>query len=79
MKKKWHISRRRMLKGLGACIALPMLDAMALPGLGTPTPKSPVRTAFLFMPNGVTSRSLDPSGNWFSIFVDSTTCPSRKF
>ncbi|MBA4055318.1 MAG: hypothetical protein C0490_11450, partial [Marivirga sp.] len=54
MKKKWHISRRRMLKGMGACIALPLLDAMALPGLSSPALKpSPVRTAFLFMPNGV--------------------------
>jgi hypothetical protein len=32
MKKKWQISRRRMLKGMGACIALPFLEAMALPG-----------------------------------------------
>ena len=54
MKKKWQISRRRMLKGMGACIALPFLDAMALPGLKTPASgKSPLRTAFLFMPNGV--------------------------
>jgi hypothetical protein len=53
--KKWQISRRRMLKGLGACIALPYLEAMAAPGIrsmasGT---KAPVRAAFLFMPNGV--------------------------
>jgi len=53
MKKSWHISRRRMLRGLGACIALPFLDAMALPGLGTGGQKAPLRTAFLFMPNGV--------------------------
>ena len=54
MKKKWQISRRRMLKGMGACIALPFLDAMALPALKTPVSgKSPLRTAFLFMPNGV--------------------------
>lgn len=52
--KSWHISRRRMLKGMGACIALPFLEAMAVPGLGAAAPtKSPVRTAFLFMPNGV--------------------------
>ena len=39
---------------MGACIALPFLEAMALPGLGSsPLAKSPVRTAFLFMPNGV--------------------------
>lgn len=39
---------------MGACIALPFLDAMALPGMGaSTTAKTPVRTAFLFMPNGV--------------------------
>ena len=54
MKKKWQISRRRMLKGMGACIALPFLEAMALPRVNTPAyGNSPLRTAFLFMPNGV--------------------------
>src|SRR5687767_3443923 len=54
MQKRWHISRRRMLKGMGACIALPLLEAMAIPGLSAPAPaKSPIRAAFLFMPNGV--------------------------
>lgn len=51
--KKWHISRRRMLKGVGACIALPFLEAMAVPGVNASSVKSPVRTAILFMPNGV--------------------------
>lgn len=55
MRKKWSISRRRMLKGMGACIALPLLEAMALPGFSASpaSTRSPVRTAFLFMPNGV--------------------------
>ncbi|HEX7013876.1 MAG TPA: DUF1552 domain-containing protein [Cyclobacteriaceae bacterium] len=58
MKKKWHISRRRMLKGMGACIALPFLEAMALPGMSSPYSGSvggsaPVRNAFLYLPNGV--------------------------
>jgi hypothetical protein len=53
MEKKWQISRRRMLKGLGVCIALPFLDAMGIPGSGYSGRRSPVRTAFLFMPNGV--------------------------
>ncbi len=52
--KNWKISRRRMLKGVGACIALPFLDAMALPGMSSPAPApSPIRTTFFFMPNGV--------------------------
>ncbi len=54
MSKKWHISRRRMLKGLGACIALPFLEAMVPPGLSAYSlSKRPVRFACLFMPNGV--------------------------
>ena len=39
---------------MGACIALPFLEAMALPGVNTPAyGNSPLRTGFLFMPNGV--------------------------
>jgi hypothetical protein len=55
MKKKWQISRRKMLKGMGACIALPYLEAMSYPGGLSPYSqgKAPVRSAFFFMPNGV--------------------------
>ncbi len=54
MKKSWHISRRRMLKGMGACVALPLLEAMNPLGLSTKIPgKSPQRVAFFFAPNGV--------------------------
>jgi hypothetical protein len=70
MKKKWQISRRKMLKGMGACIALPFLEAMALPGVGSSTfSKSPVRTAFLFMPNGVHPEHWTPEkiGDDFSL------------
>lgn len=54
MKKSWQISRRRMLKGMGATIALPFLEAMvptAAYGKTWDTP--PKRAAFLFAPNGV--------------------------
>ena len=51
---RWHISRRRMLRGLGACIALPFLQAMVPPGMSAYTMrKRPVRFAFLYLPNGV--------------------------
>ncbi len=55
MKSKWHISRRRMLQGVGACIALPWLEAMALPGLASSSSmrRSPIRSAFFYMPNGI--------------------------
>jgi len=52
----WHISRRKMLKGLGATMALPFLQAMVPPGmevgkfLETNRPK---RLAVFYFPNGV--------------------------
>jgi hypothetical protein len=46
-----HLSRRTFLKGVGAAVALPMLDAMT-PALSA-APKAPVRWATLYVPNGV--------------------------
>lgn len=70
MKKKWQISRRRMLKGMGACIALPFLEAMAIPGANRSAyGNSPLRSAFLFMPNGVHPNHWTPEkfGNDFEL------------
>ena len=47
--KKWQISRRQMLRGLGATIALPLLNCMA----ALPAPSKPRRSVFLYIPNGV--------------------------
>jgi hypothetical protein len=46
---KWEISRRQMLRGLGASISLPLLDAMA----ALPAASKPKRSVFLYIPNGV--------------------------
>ncbi|MBV8878498.1 MAG: DUF1552 domain-containing protein [Planctomycetaceae bacterium] len=43
------ISRRQMLRGIGAAIALPALDCMA----AIPEPSKPKRSVFLYIPNGV--------------------------
>ncbi|MFT4689602.1 MAG: hypothetical protein ACI9OD_001812 [Limisphaerales bacterium] len=48
---KWYLSRRHVLRGLGASIALPMLNCMYAAGLPKPTP--PKRSVFLYIPNGV--------------------------
>jgi hypothetical protein len=49
-----HISRRTVLKGLGAAVALPWLEAMApLTALAASAPTPPRRLAFLYVPNGV--------------------------
>jgi hypothetical protein len=57
---KWHVHRRTFLKGLGAAVALPMLDAM-VPSLASVTSAAaangagmPKRMAFIYVPNGVT-------------------------
>jgi hypothetical protein len=46
---RWSMSRRQMLRGLGACISLPLLDCMAVPS----APAKPKRSVFLYIPNGV--------------------------
>lgn len=56
-------TRRRFLRGLGAGIALPTLTSLASPALASSTPitqglaetatGAPLRTAFLYFPNGV--------------------------
>lgn len=53
-KKGWPISRRTMLRGTGAAVALPMLEAMLPTRLfAAEAAQAPVRMAVLFMPNGV--------------------------
>lgn len=80
MTKKWQISRRRMLKGMGACIALPFLEAMALPGVNsTAYAKSPVRTAFLFMPNGVHPEHWTPEKMGTDFQLTRQLLPLEKF
>src|SRR5262244_497925 len=46
-----HLPRRTFLKGVGAAVALPILDAMS-PALAANT-KAPVRLAFVYVPNGI--------------------------
>ena len=60
---RWQISRRQTLKGLGATMALPFLEAMRpLHGQSTSS-DDPVRMACLFMPNGVRPDKWTPTGS----------------
>ena len=57
-----HLQRRTFLRGVGASIALPMLDAM-VPAFAAPaTRKSPVRLAFVYVPNGMIMQNWTPKG-----------------
>ncbi|HTS25727.1 MAG TPA: DUF1552 domain-containing protein [Bryobacteraceae bacterium] len=65
-----HLSRRTFLRGVGAAIALPMLDAMvpAFASAAKISP-SPVRTSFVYVPNGIVMDNWTPkaAGKAFEI------------
>ncbi|MEM7311912.1 MAG: DUF1552 domain-containing protein, partial [Planctomycetota bacterium] len=49
----WRISRRTMLRGVGAAVALPMLDVMEPARADAIADKPVCRVAYLYIPNGV--------------------------
>jgi hypothetical protein len=56
------ISRRRILKGLGACVALPLLEAMVPnPVRGAAVVPSPKRMAWVYIPQGAYMQSWMPT------------------
>ncbi len=57
-----HLSRRTFLRGTGAVIALPWLDAMT-PAFAqaSATPKSPVRMMHVYAPSGMITQYWDPT------------------
>lgn len=62
----WRISRRTMLRGVGAALALPLLDAMQGGGQALAgeiiAGAAPVRMGVLYMPNGVNASAWTPGG-----------------
>ena len=63
MNQNWKISRRTMLRGTGAALALPLLDVMKNEALfGKETVAPPMRMISLFMPNGVNPATWDVQG-----------------
>src|SRR3954470_15261101 len=59
-----HLNRRSLLKGVGAALALPMLDAMVPAGASAGTTAAasvpPLRMTFTYVPNGVTIADWTP-------------------
>ena len=62
MKKNWLIDRRTCLKGIGASLALPLLETMgwAEPSLRK-NQRTPVRLGFMYMPHGVIPEQFWPA------------------
>ena len=61
------LSRRTVLKGLGAAISLPFLDAMtpafARGAVAQAARKGPVRVAWFYVPNGIDMRNWTPAAD----------------
>jgi hypothetical protein len=74
-----HLPRRTFLRGLGAAIALPMLDAMTPALARAGTSKSPVRLAFTYVPNGVTLADWTPEGSGRSFAFTRILKPLEAF
>jgi hypothetical protein len=60
-----HVSRRTLLRGVGAAIALPVLDSMipALTAATTAEKVSPARMVFVYVPNGIDMRNWTPAAD----------------
>jgi Protein of unknown function (DUF1552) len=54
------ITRRTVLKGLGAAVALPWLEAMTPIASAAPAARSSLRAAFLYVPNGMHMQDWTP-------------------
>lgn len=78
------MNRRHFLRGLGACVALPVFSSIitsralalaSLPGaqLATTPTGAPLRTAFVFFPNGAIPSRWWPAGSAGSDFALSST------
>jgi hypothetical protein len=73
-----HLSRRTVLRGLGATMALPMLDAMT-PALAGASAARPVRLAFTYIPNGVTLADWTPKGTGAGYEMSRILAPLAPF
>ena len=78
------MNRRNFLRGLGACIALPALGslvpnrlaaAVSGPRLATTATGAPLRTAFVFFPNGAIPSRWWPEGGLTDFSLNSTMQP----
>jgi hypothetical protein len=78
-----NINRRRFLRGLGACIALPAFGSLepirllAAPSASAAA-KAPVRMAFLYVPNGIIPSAWWPEESGSNFSLPATLQPLEK-
>jgi hypothetical protein len=90
--KSTQLNRRHFLRGVGACVALPVFECLSpvklLAGekavksvqtpLATTNTGAPLRTAFIFFPNGAIPGSWWPSGEGADFQLSRTLQPLEK-
>jgi len=80
------LNRRRFLRGLGVCLALPAMESIVPPGIlaadaeagalrATTAGGAPLRTAFVYFPNGAIPASWLPSGQGKDYALNKTMEP----
>ncbi|MBI3818311.1 MAG: DUF1552 domain-containing protein [Planctomycetes bacterium] len=72
------LSRRRFLQGAGVCMALPWLETPPFSNARSSAASSPVRMAFLYMPNGVFAPDWTPKGKDREFKLSPTLAPLEK-
>lgn len=84
------LSRRRFLRGLGACLALPAFESLrplgvraedlrAAASAGVSSSGAPVRMAFVYFPNGAIQDTWWPTGEGKEFELNKTMQPLEKF
>ena len=85
-----NFSRRRFLRGVGACVALPALDSLLPKGAlasipasagavgATATTGAPTRMAFVYFPNGAHQANWWPTGEEKDFVLGKTMQPLEK-
>ncbi len=71
------LSRRALLRGMGAAVALPLLDSM-IPAMKA-APSAPLRIAFLYTPNGVIMKDWTPAAEGAAYEITPTLKPIEAY
>ncbi|MFN7135849.1 MAG: DUF1552 domain-containing protein, partial [Myxococcales bacterium] len=72
--KRWELSRRTLLRGAGAALGLPLLEAM-LPSAASAAAAAPKRLVVFYVPNGMIRRSWTPADEGAGWTVTPTLAP----
>ena len=88
MENQLQVNRRKFLRGLGVCLALPAFESIipvralaagATPQLATTATGAPMRMAFLYVPNGVNTPEWRPTGAGADYQLGSSLEPLAPF